>query len=347
MDFQLPLVSIAFLAGVLSFISPCVLPLVPAYISYMGVRAGEQTRPGDLALAGSNGGQVAAVPLNRTTLFLHGTMFVLGLTFVFVFFGLTVNVGLRLIGVSSYDLQIWTARIGGVLVIIFALQVLGVWGWIITQLVKRTSSDSPLGIVLQRIQSVLYADTRRQMKRDERRGYVGSFLMGVFFAAGWTPCIGPTYGSILTFAANVSVSGAVVPLLAYSLGIGLPFLLAAIGLDRIRPFFRRLQKRQRMVELVSGVLLLFMGYLLLSGRLAEISAAANQSNLATYQYRLEECTVAAAEGKITNADHGRCMEKGLTDARRFRVCENAIAAGEILPSFVDGMICGSSREPDL
>ncbi len=322
MNFTLPLTSIAFLAGVLSFISPCVLPLVPAYISYLGVRAGQQT---SLENENPKRGQISA---NRVTLFLHGLMFVAGMSFVFVFFGLAVNTGLRLVGVSTYDIQIWTAKLGGVLVIIFGLHVLGIFGWIISQLVKRTSSESSAGRMLQRIQAVLYADTRHQMKRDERRGYVGSLLMGVFFAAGWTPCIGPIYGSILTFATNVSASGAIVPLLAYSFGIGLPFLLAAIGLDTIKPLFRAIQKRMKVVELVSGLLLIFMGFLLLTGRIAEISG--KLTGLADYQYRLEECTVGVAEGTITSADHGLCMEKGLSLVKRMRACDAAIASGEIM-----------------
>lgn len=321
---SLPLASIAFLAGVLSFISPCVLPLVPAYISYLGVRAGQQTRPSELALTN---GIAAAVPVSRIALFLHGLMFVLGMSFVFVFFGLAVNTGLQLIGISTYDIQIWTARIGGILVIFFGLHVLNVWGFLLAQMAARVASESAVGRLLQRITAFLYGDTRRQMSRDGRGGYVGSLLMGIFFAAGWTPCIGPIYGSILTFATNVSASGAVIPLIAYSFGIGLPFLIAAIGLDTIKPLFRAIQKRMRLVELVSGLLLIFMGFLLVSGRMSEITA--KFTGLADYQYRLEECTVALAQGEITGADHGLCMDVGASKVKKMRACDAAINAGTL------------------
>lgn len=307
-------IGIAFLAGLLSFISPCVLPLVPAYISYLGARAGQQTRS---LVATVGGGGTMAVPgaASRTQIFVHGLMFVLGFTLVFVVFGLAVTASLKLFGVSAYDIQIWIARIGGVLVIFFGLHVLGLTGWIITNLVKRTDPESASGKFLQRLQAVLYADTRRQIKRDNSTGYVGSVLMGVAFGAGWTPCIGPIYGSILTVASNGSTTTAAILLTTYSFGLGLPFLLAAIGIDRLKPLFRAIQKRMRVVELVSGVLLILMGVLLLTGRLSEISGQLG-GGLADTQARIEDCTIAVAQGRIPAGDLGTCVDLGFNTYRR-------------------------------
>jgi len=299
-----PPIWIALLAGFLSFISPCVLPLVPAYVSYLGARAGQQAA-GELAFAG---GPRPALVGNRAAIFLHGVMFVLGFTLVFVVFGLAVNTGLKLLGVSSYDLQNTLARVGGLLVIFFGLHVLGVTGWILRFLTARIPAETPIGKVLQRIQGILYADTRAQMNMRSRNGYAGSLLMGVVFAAGWTPCVGPIYGSILTVASNGSTTSAAWLLTAYSLGMGIPFLLAAAMIDRIKPFLRRIQKRMRMIELVSGVLLIFMGYLLFSNQLGEI--AGRLTGLADTSYKVEECFTGLAQGKVTGTDLGTCLQVG-------------------------------------
>src|SRR5512140_121973 len=130
-----PPLSLAFLAGFLSFISPCVLPLVPAYVSYLGVRVSSQT--GGLVLAGGTGASSGSIPANRFAIFAHGMLFVSGFTLVFVIFGLAVNTSLQILGVSSYDLQQGIARIGGILVIFFGLHVMGLTGWILLRLLER------------------------------------------------------------------------------------------------------------------------------------------------------------------------------------------------------------------
>jgi cytochrome c-type biogenesis protein len=300
-----PPLTIAFIAGLLSFISPCVLPLVPAYIGYLGARVGGQAT-GELAFAGA--GPAPSASATRVQVFLHGLMFVLGFTFVFVVFGLAVNTGLKLLGVSSYDLQNTIARVGGLIIIFFGLHVMGVTRLIITFLVKHTASDSTAGRLLGRLQSLLYADTRFQMNPRNNYGYAGSALMGTVFAAGWTPCVGPIYGSILTVASTGSTTSAAVLLTAYSLGLGLPFLAAAIGINQIKPLLRRIQKRMRLIEIFSGLLLILMGYLLYSNQLGEISG--RLTGLADFSYKVEECTVRGLEGKMPWADYNTCMELG-------------------------------------
>src|SRR5262249_21378136 len=146
--------------------------------------------------------------------------------------------------------------------------------------------------VLERIQGILYGDTRRQVDPRNPYGYAGSALMGVTFAAGWTPCIGPIYGAILTMAIGAPTNnnyGQVASLLlAYSLGLGVPFLLTSIALDRVRGTLKRLQRHMRMIEIVSGGLLIVIGYMLLTGTFSYINQFAIGLN--DFSYNLEGCT---------------------------------------------------------
>jgi cytochrome c-type biogenesis protein len=301
---EVPSISIAFLAGILSFISPCVLPLVPAYIGYLSARAGQQVS-GQLATAGAP--DQPTTPINKGQIFLHGILFVLGFTLVFVFIGLSITTGLRLLGVDSYAIQSNLTQIGGIVVIFFGLHVMGVTGWIIRRISERTPPDSALGKFVQRIQGVLYADTRVQINQRAQKGYSGSVMMGIVFAAGWTPCVGPIYGSILTVAAtSPSTSG--ILLTAYSLGLGVPFLIAAAGIDRVKPFLKRIQKRMKWVELASGLLLITMGWMLYTNQLATL--AGRLTWLTDFAYNTEECVVGLAQGRVPGNEFGTCMSLG-------------------------------------
>lgn len=160
------------------------------------------------------------------------------------------------------------------------------------------------------LQALLYADTRRQLPGAGQHGLGGSFFMGVVFSAGWTPCIGPIYGGILTLAAttgNVGLASA--QLLSYSLGLGVPFLLAAIMLDGAQSFLRRLQRHMRTIKLVSGVLLLIIGIAVASGRLQELSRDYAQQ-FADFSYNLEHCALAVVQGELALGDFGTCMNGG-------------------------------------
>jgi cytochrome c-type biogenesis protein len=215
---------IAFLAGLVSFISPCVLSLVPAYVGYLGSRAL------------TTSGQVTA---SRWTTLSHGVAFVLGFSVVFVLLGMAASA----VGALLFDLQDILVRVGGLVVIVFGLHTMGV-------------IHLPF----------LDYDTRRQQAPDARLGYLSSALMGVFFSAGWAPCVGPVLGSVLTMAlTSDGVNRGAVLLSAYSLGLGIPFLLAAAGLANVSGWLRRYGKHLRYVSIATGILLVVIGVLLFSG----------------------------------------------------------------------------------
>jgi cytochrome c-type biogenesis protein len=229
MDFANITLGLAFLAGLASFLSPCVFTLVPAYVGYLGGRA-----------AGMD-----ASANNRFITFTHGLAFVLGFSTVFILFGVAASA----IGGFLVSAQDSITRIGGILVIIFGLHMTGV---------LRVP--------------ILDYDTRVQQAPDRKFGYLSSALMGIFFSAGWSPCVGPVLGAILTFALNGgSVSTGVALLSAYSAGLAIPFLLAALGIGWITVILKKYGQAMHYVEVAMGVLLVIVGYLLNSGTFALIA----------------------------------------------------------------------------
>lgn len=221
---------LAFAAGFLSFLSPCVFSLVPAYVGYLSGRA-----------AGGEGGEN-----NKLTTFLHGVAFVLGFSVVFVVFGVAASA----LGGLVFGSRVWLSRIGGIIVIIFGLHMIGVY----------------------RIPFLEY-DTRVQTLPDPKWGYLSSALMGVFFSAGWSPCVGPVYGAILTALAarGSSILEGAVYLSAYSAGLGIPFLLAALSIGWVSVTLRKYGKAMHYVEITMGVILVIVGFLLFSGALNTLS----------------------------------------------------------------------------
>jgi cytochrome c-type biogenesis protein len=223
MDIANVTIGLSFLAGLASFLSPCVFSLVPAYIGYLGGRAagGETTES------------------NRFITFTHGLAFVLGFSVVFIMLGVaTASLG-RLL----YDLRDILTKIGGVVVIIFGLHMIGVF----------------------RIKFLEY-DTRVQQAPNRKWGYLSSALMGVFFSAGWAPCVGPVLGAILTLSLNGgSVSTGVTLLSAYSAGLAIPFLIAALGVGWVTLTLRKYGKVMHYAEVVMGVILVIVGVLLFTG----------------------------------------------------------------------------------
>lgn len=231
---EIPQISVwlAFLAGLASFLSPCVFSLVPAYVGYLGGRAA--------------GGEARS---NRWVTFSHGLAFVLGFSVVFVSLGVLA----ALAGGLLYDLRTWLAKIGGIVVIIFGLHMIGVF----------------------HIPFLAY-DTRVSEAPNPKLGYLSSALMGVFFSAGWSPCVGPVLGAILTLAFNGgSISQSVVLLSSYSAGLAIPFLFAALGIGWVTVILRKYNKTMRYVEIAMGVILVIVGFLLFSG-LFEIIAQQGQ-----------------------------------------------------------------------
>jgi cytochrome c-type biogenesis protein len=213
-------IGLAFLAGLASFLSPCVFSLVPAYIGYLGGRAaGGENRPG-----------------NRFLTFTHGLAFVLGFSVVFVFLGIAVSA----FGTLLHDLRNWVARVGGIVVIIFGLHMTGLF----------------------RITFLEY-DVRIRDNPDRKWGYISSFLMGVFFSAGWSPCIGPVLGAILTLAINgSSVALGAKLLISYSLGLAIPFLIAALGIGWLSGTLGRYGKAMHTIEMGMGMILVVVGLML-------------------------------------------------------------------------------------
>jgi cytochrome c-type biogenesis protein len=224
-------VGLAFLAGVVSFLSPCVFSLVPAYIGYLGGRA--------------VGGE--ATESNRFITFTHGLAFVLGFSLVFI----TLGVAASAIGGLLYDLRFILAKVGGVVVVIFGLHMIGVY----------------------RIPFLEY-DTRVQQAPDRKWGYFSSALMGVFFSAGWAPCVGPVLGTILTFAINGgSIATGISLLSAYSFGLAIPFLIAALGVGWVSLTLRKYGKAMHYIEIAMGVVLVVLGVLLFAGIFERIAQA--------------------------------------------------------------------------
>lgn len=225
--FSLPLV---FGAGVLSFLSPCVLPLVPPYLTYMGGASFAQLRSDDRAVH-------ARVVL--TSLF-----FVLGFSLVFVTLGATATA----FGQQFRQALPVLTPLAGVLIVVMGLHFLGVFR--IGLLDRQVRHNGP----------------------SVATGPLGGFLLGLAFAIGWTPCIGPILAAVLSVAANESsaLEGAAL-LGVYSLGLGVPFLLAGIAVGPFLAFFGRFKRNLGMVEKVVGALLVVTGLLFLSGNFTRLS----------------------------------------------------------------------------
>jgi len=221
---------LAFLAGLASFLSPCVLSLVPAYVGYLGGRAA--------------GGETAQK--NRWVTFSHGLAFVLGFSLVFILFNIVAGA----LGGLLYDLRAWLAKIGGVIVVIFGLHMIGVFRIPFLEYDVRVHTYPRSG----------------HTQTDRRWGYLSSLLMGVFFSAGWSPCVGPILGAIMTFAFNggSALSGTLFGAV-YSAGLAIPFLLAALGVGWVTILLRRYARIMRIVEIVMGAILVIAGVLLFLG----------------------------------------------------------------------------------
>jgi cytochrome c-type biogenesis protein len=221
-------IPLAFLAGALSFLSPCVLPLVPVYLSYL---SGSAVHDGEAA--------------RRAQVFAHALLFVAGFTLVFILlFGLPAT----LLGSALNQYSGIISRIGGVLVILFGLHTLGVFTIPQLNMTKRI-----------------------ELQHGAAPGYIRSGLIGVAFAAGWTPCIGPLLGSVITMAFTQPTSGVFFTFI-YAMGLALPFLLTALLLTRATDLLRRINRHALIVQRVSGIFLILIGLLLLSGQFEAMNA---------------------------------------------------------------------------
>jgi len=211
--------AVAFAAGLLSFLSPCVLPLIPSYVGYL------------------TGMSVEEVERRRGTAVLHGLWFVAGFSLVFVLLGAAASA----VGNLLRDYQVWLGRVGGVLLILFGVYLLGI------------------------LRPAFLMRERRIELARKPLGYFGSGVVGFTFGAAWTPCIGPILGGILTLAATQAGLGRGVLLLAvYALGLGVPFLLTALALDRFLVWFQRFRPYIIWVDRIAGAMLIVLGILLVT-----------------------------------------------------------------------------------
>jgi cytochrome c-type biogenesis protein len=322
--------SIAFLAGLLSFASPCVLPLVPAYVGYLG---------GTTVMSAERGGTRRETA--RT--FLHSLLFVLGFGLVFVFLGASAT----FIGRFLFDSAILLQRVGGVVLVVFGMRLMAInWSrrrWIAAAVVVALATfvlDSgliaqgriafgdysliwlqeslmmglvvlagadwstarrvilslaagilnflasfdllvpnlvasaliTLAIIFLNRADFFYAEKKIELKQAEQTGYLRSLLFGVVFAAGWTPCVGPILAAILLVASQLETVGqGILLLVAYTLGLGIPFLLVGLAFGPLSRWLRRMNRYLGIISVVSGVLLVLMGILIYTDSLAFLS----------------------------------------------------------------------------
>jgi len=225
----LPAMLIALAAGILSFLSPCVLPIVPPYLAYMG---------------GISMGEMRGDTVARQRVILPALFFVLGLSTVFLFLGFTAS----FLGRFFLENQVLLARVSGAVVIVFGLHFLGVF-------------------------RIPILDREARLQAGDRGGSAfGAYLLGLAFAFGWTPCIGPQLGAILSIAATeANLARGTTLLGVYALGLGLPFFLAALFIERAMGVMGRLKRHMKMIERAMGALLIAVGVALVTGAFSAFS----------------------------------------------------------------------------
>ena len=224
----IPAMLVALAAGVLSFLSPCVLPVVPPYLAYMG----------GISMGEMKGGSA------RRRVLLPALFFVLGLSTVFLLLGFTASA----FGAFFLTNQTIFAKLAGAVVLIFGLHFLGLFR---------------IGLL----------DREARLDAGDRGGSAfGAYVLGLAFAFGWTPCIGPQLGAILSLAAQEgSVQRGTVLLAVYAAGLGLPFLLAALFIERAMGVMSRLKRHMKWIERAMGLLLVLVGLALLTGAFTDFS----------------------------------------------------------------------------
>jgi cytochrome c-type biogenesis protein len=227
---------IAFSAGVLSFASPCVLPLVPSYITYItGVSFKDLTE------------EKAKKRLRWVTIS-HSLLFILGFSTIFILMGASASY----LGQLLTEYQYWIMKAGGILIILLGIHFTGIINLPFLQMEKRFEL------------------------RKRPLGYLGSFLVGVVFAAGWTPCIGPILSTILLYAStSQNFMTGVFLLTIYSLGLGIPFFLCSLAFNSFLSAFDKMKRYMRVITIVSGSFLILIGILFLTDTFSMINSYLN------------------------------------------------------------------------
>lgn len=234
---------IAFAAGLLSFVSPCVLPLVPSYITYItGLTLEELTTQTERKGV-------------RAIIIANSLLFIAGFSIVFIAFGASAS----LVGQLLVTYQDFIRKLGGVLIVVFGLYVMGI-----------------LKI------KFLMAEKRMHLK-SRPAGYVGSVLVGVAFAAGWTPCVGPILGTILVYASTTdSMLTGVELLSSYSLGIGLPLFITALAVDSFLNYFKKVRAYMYGISVASGIFLVLVGVLIYTNSLTLLTGILERHGIGWY-----------------------------------------------------------------
>jgi len=224
-------IGLAFLAGLASFLSPCVFALIPAYIGYLSGRSAAALQE--------------TKSVHRFLTFTHGLAFVIGFSLVFVLLGAAVST----LGGLLSSFQFLLARIGGILIIVFGLHL--------AEVIHVPFLDM---------------DLRPRTSSQLKHGYLSSLMMGVFFSTGWTPCIGPVLGSIMTLVINQgSIGFGIKMLTAYSAGLAIPFLLSAFGVGWVTVWLKKYGKVLHITQIVMGWILVILGFMLFVGVLQNLA----------------------------------------------------------------------------
>jgi cytochrome c-type biogenesis protein len=233
----------AFTAGLLSFVSPCVLPLVPSYISYITGLSLDQLA------------DAAERERFRAAIIVNSLLFIAGFSCVFIAFGASAS----LIGQVLITYQEHLRKVGGLLIIVFGLYLLGILKLNFLQTEKRLHFKS------------------------RPAGYLGSFLVGVAFAAGWTPCVGPVLGTILLYASTTdALTDGITLLTSYSLGLGVPLFVTALGVDRFLGYFKQIKAYLWGVTAVSGAFLVVVGVMIYANSLTLITSFLERYGIGWY-----------------------------------------------------------------
>ncbi len=212
----------AFIYGVMSFLTPCILPLVPAYITY---------------ITGLDLETLSEGTAGKGHIFLNSLLFVSGFSLVFMLLVIPANFVSNLL----LEYQVWIHRIAGVIIIVFGLHISGIIN---------------IGIL----------NVEKKLHLSERPGgYLGSLLIGITFALGWSPCIGPILASIILIASTESLSTGIFLLGMYSLGLAIPFLITGLTIGHFLEYYKGIMKHQKTIMLVSGLVLVFVGGLMVLG----------------------------------------------------------------------------------
>ncbi len=224
---------IAFSAGFLSFVSPCVLPLLPSYVSFItGLSMDELTKGGDKA-------RVKGIIIRNSLIFIAG------FSFVFILLGASAT----LIGQILITYQALIRKVGGTIVVLLGFYIMGL------------------------LRMDLLSSEKKIHLEGRPAGYLGSFLVGITFAAGWTPCVGPILGGILLYASTTgSVTSGISLLSAYSIGLGLPLFITSLGVNTFITYFKKINKYIRFVSLASGLFLILVGVMIFTDSFTLITA---------------------------------------------------------------------------